>query len=71
MPQSRPMPSIAPRCQELRVNDERHNWRIIYRIDEDAIVILEVFDKRTSQTPKRVISTRKQRIREYDLWKEE
>ena len=35
------MPSIAPACHELRVQDEGQTWRIVYRIDSDAIVILE------------------------------
>jgi phage-related protein len=39
MPYSRPMPSIGSRCHELRINDERVTWRIVYRIDTDAIVI--------------------------------
>jgi phage-related protein len=47
MPHSRPMPSIGSRCHELRINDERTSWRIIYRIDSDAIVILEVFSKKS------------------------
>ena len=66
MPQSRPMPSIGTRCHELRINDENLTWRIVYRIDSDAIVILEVFDKKTNQTPKRVIDTCKDRIKEYN-----
>ena len=66
MPQSRPMPGIGTRCHELRINDENLTWRIVYRIDSDAIVILEVFDKKTNQTPKRVIDTCKDRIREYN-----
>ena len=66
MPHSRSMPAIGPRCHELRVNDEKATWRIIYRIDEDAIVILEVFEKRTRQTPPSVIAICKQRLRDYD-----
>jgi phage-related protein len=66
MPQSRPMPGIGARCHELRINDENLTWRIVYRIDSDAIVILEVFDKKTNQTPKRVIDNCKDRIREYN-----
>jgi len=46
MPQSRPMPSIGARCHELRVKDERAEWRIFYRIDLDAIIVLEVFQKK-------------------------
>ncbi|MCB8977919.1 MAG: type II toxin-antitoxin system RelE/ParE family toxin [Ardenticatenaceae bacterium] len=66
LPHSRPMPSIAPRCHELRINDTNGTWRIIYRIDEDAIVILEVFQKKTNQTPKKVIETCQRRIKLYD-----
>jgi hypothetical protein len=40
LPHSRPMPSIGPHCYELRVNDTTDTWRIIYRIDPDAIVIV-------------------------------
>lgn len=43
MPHSRPMPSIGQRCHELRIVDERVDWRIVYRVDSDAIVIVEVF----------------------------
>ena len=66
MPDSRPMPSIGRRCHELRIIDEPGTWRIIYRIDEDAIVILDVFQKKTTKTPKRVIDACKRRIRNYD-----
>jgi phage-related protein len=66
MPHSRPMPSIGRRCHELRVSDEQVGWRIIYRIDADAIVIVEVFCKKTGKTPKSVIENCKKRLREYD-----
>ena len=66
MPYSRPMPSIGSNCHELRINDEGCTWRIIYKIDDDAIIILEVFNKKTQQTPKKVIDICKKRIKEYD-----
>ena len=66
MPQSRPMPTIGKRCHELRINDEHCTWRITYRLDDDAIVILEVFDKKTNTTPKHIIETCKERIKRYD-----
>jgi phage-related protein len=66
LPHSRPMPSIGERCHELRVQDERRTWRIVYRIDADAIVILEVFEKTTRSTPKRVVDVCKQRIKRYE-----
>ena len=66
MPHSRPMPSIGPRCHELRVRDEDQNWRIVYRFDTDAIVIITVFAKATQPTPKHVIDGCKRRLRAYD-----
>lgn len=66
MPHSRPMPSIGKRCHELRIVDENTIWRIIYRLDEDAVIILEVFNKKTRKTPKTVIENCKKRISLYD-----
>lgn len=66
LPISRPMPSIGKQCHELRIVDETKTWRIIYRIDEDAILILEVFNKTSRATPKQVIDVCKKRLRQYD-----
>lgn len=66
MPHSRPMPSIGRRCHELRIVDEDQTWRIIYRIDVDAIVILEVFSKKTGKTSQGVIDSCKKRLVAYD-----
>jgi phage-related protein len=66
LPWSRPMPSISTRCHELRITDETSIWRIVYRIDHDAIVIIEVFQKQKQQTPKEIIATCKHRLRLYD-----
>ena len=66
LPRSRPMPSIGKRCHELRVNDAHVSWRIIYRVDADAIIILEVFAKKTRKTPKEIIDRCQERIRLYD-----
>ena len=63
---SRPMPVIGPKCHELRVPDERLTWRIVYRVDADAIVIVEVFAKKTAQTTREIIATCRARLREYD-----
>ena len=56
MPQSRPMPVIGQRCHELRVRDAATDWRIVCRLDADAVVILEVFSKKTRATPQTVIA---------------
>jgi phage-related protein len=66
LPQSRPMPGIGRRCHELRINDKDITWRIVYRIDDDAVVILEVFAKKTNTTPKVIIDICKARIRNYE-----
>ena len=66
LPHSRPMPAIGPRCHELRIVDDNATWRIIYRIDKDAIIIVEVFSKKTQQTPKYVIRNSKARLKRYD-----
>ena len=66
MPHSRPMPSIGSRCHELRVNDERNTWRLVYRIDADAGLILEVFAKKTKETPQHVIMDCQRRVKVYD-----
>ena len=66
LPHSRPMPVIGSRCHALRIVDENTTWRIVYRIDTDAIVISEVFSKKTQATPKSVIDACKRRLNEYD-----
>ncbi len=66
MPHSRAMPSIGRRCHELRIPDQGVSWRVVYRIDPDAIVIADVFSKKTGKTPKSVIETCKGRLRDYD-----
>ncbi|MBD2180039.1 type II toxin-antitoxin system RelE/ParE family toxin [Planktothrix sp. FACHB-1355] len=71
LPHSRPMPSIGNHCYELRVRDADKNWRIIYRIDEDAILIVEVFNKTTRSTPANVIKICKKRLSKYDSDSEE
>jgi phage-related protein len=66
MPHSRPMSSIGPRCHELRINDAGVTWRIMYRVDPDAILILEVFSKKSRSTPRSVIDASRKRLRDYD-----
>ena len=66
MPHSRPMPDIGPRCHELRIDDAGVTWRIVYRIYPDAIVILEVFSKKSRATPRAVIAACRKRLREYE-----
>jgi phage-related protein len=66
MPQSRPMPSIGPRVHELRVIDGGVSWRVIYRVDADAIVIAHVFAKKSRTTPASMIDLARKRLKRYD-----
>lgn len=68
MPISRPMPSIGKHCHELRIHDSENSkeWRIIYRIDDDAVVVLDVFAKTTQKTPKQIIDNCQKRLNLYD-----
>ncbi len=49
-----------------RITDEDATWRIVRRIDADAIVIAEVFAKKTQATPRAVIAACQRRLRTYD-----
>jgi phage-related protein len=66
MPHSRPMPIIGSRCHELRIRDRNRIWRVVYRIDPDAIVIASVFSKTTTATSAQDITNCKQRLQAYD-----
>ncbi len=60
------MPSIGKACHELRVNDRNKTWRLFYRIDPDAIVILEVNEKKTQTTRKSTIDLCQNRLKSYE-----
>ena len=66
LPHSRPTPDIGTRCHEPRIRDEEATWRIICRTDPDAVIILEVFSKKTAKTPKGVIDICRRRLKEYN-----
>lgn len=70
LPQSRPMPSIGARVYELRVGDQNQTWRLVYRIDPDAIVVVELFSKKTPQTPLPTIELCQKRFKAYDADKQ-
>ncbi len=68
LPGSRPLPGIGPRVHELRVEDHETgiSWRIVYRIDRDAILVVHWFEKRTRATPRGVAPLCRKRLRGYD-----
>lgn len=72
MPASRPMPMIGANCDELRVDDGDVTWRIVYHVAANAIVILDVFQKKSRATPKHVIDVTRKRLRDFQrITKEE
>jgi hypothetical protein len=48
------------------VLDESAAWRIVYRLDADAVVIVAVFSKKTATTPSQVLENCRRRLRAYD-----
>ena len=66
LPQSRPMPSIGIHCHELRVNDENKTWRLFYRRDVDAIVVILWIEKKNYKTPNEVLDLCRRRLKSYD-----
>lgn len=65
LPESRPMPGIGHNCHELRVLDEDVSWRILYALTTDAVVVLEVFEKKTRATPKQALDAARRRWQRY------
>jgi phage-related protein len=65
LPHSRPMPAVGARCHELRITDANKTWRILYHLEPDAVVILDVFSKTTEATPKATLDTCRKRLAAY------
>ncbi len=65
LPQSRPMFAVGAGCHELRIPDRSVTWRIVYHLAGDAIVILDVFAKKTDATPQGVLATCRRRLAQY------
>ncbi|OFW06998.1 MAG: transposase [Acidobacteria bacterium RIFCSPLOWO2_02_FULL_68_18] len=65
LPHARPMPGVGAQCHELRINDGDHAWRIMYHVEADAIVILEVFSKKTDATPQQTLDICRKRLAAY------
>jgi len=66
MPHAEPLPRVGGRCGALRVRDAGHNWRIMYRIDSDAVIILDVYEKKTQKIPDEVIERCQDRLKKFD-----
>src|SRR5207245_321270 len=66
MPQAEPLPTVGARCGALRVRDGEHNWRVMYRVDADAVLVVEVYAKKTRKIPQEMIDRCKRRLKDYD-----
>ena len=66
MPHAEPLPIVGPRCGAIRVRDGAHNWRIMYRLDADAVLVVDVYAKKTRTIPDEVVDRCKKRLRDYD-----
>lgn len=60
------MPAIGAHCDELRSQDANVIWRIVYRLDGDAVIIIEVLSKKTPTTPRGVLDVCRRRLNAYD-----
>ena len=66
MPISRPMPSIGAHVHELRLSDPSGEWRIIYRIEDDVILLVDRFKKTSRKTEQADIRRSQQRLADHD-----
>jgi len=60
------MPIVGPRCHELRIRDRKQRWRVLYRSDDEAILVVEIFLKKRRATPADAIRRARQRLEEYN-----
>lgn len=47
------------------MRDGDANWRLVYHVADDAIVVLDVFAKKTQTTPKSVLAACRKRLAAY------
>jgi phage-related protein len=61
----KPMPSIGPGVQEIRVREEGGAFRVIYlaRLPE-AVYVIHCFQKKTQRTPQRELDLARRRLSE-------
>ena len=63
MPLSRPMPSITNGAHELRIKDERGQYRIFYYTKmNNVLIVFHFFKKKTRATPKKELNVALERL---------
>ena len=59
---SKPMPTVGPGVEEIRVWEDSGTYRVIYTARmADAVYVLHAFQKKTQATPKHDLELAKQR----------
>jgi phage-related protein len=66
MPYALPLPTVGPRCLELRVRDAGHLWRIVCRTDADAILVANIFAKTGKAMQQREFAKATKTLKDYD-----
>jgi phage-related protein len=65
MPLSRPMPTVAPGVEELRIRDATGAYRVFYYLrDSRGVLVFHAFVKKAQKTPAGEIETGKRRLKE-------
>jgi phage-related protein len=60
------MIAIGKSCYELRLRDAGTNWRLVFRVDEDAVIVVGLFRKTSPSATGRLIAVSRRRLSEYD-----
>lgn len=65
MPLSRPMPSVAPGVQEIRVRDAAGIYRAFYLMKSArGVLVFHIFEKKSQKTPVHEIQLGRKRLKE-------
>ena len=68
----KPMPTVGPGVQEIRVRDERGAFRVFYVAKfEEAVYVLHVFQKRSQKTARVDLDLGKSRYVDLLKWRRE
>ena len=68
----KPMPTVGPGVNEIRVRDESGAYRVLYLAKfEEAVYVLHVFEKRSQKTSKGDIQFARSRYADLLKWRKE
>ena len=65
-PHARPLPDVGKGCLELRVRDGDLFWRVLCRVDDDAVIVGGVFPKKTAKLPRQEKESFLRRLAAWD-----